>query len=479
VDKIIEEEIEDSAIHAALILSGKPLRRTCDLAVALFDAAEAETISAKVLGKSRGQKAPMEALRLVRAAGERSFKDGVANERVTFLSLRNSSEAAALRHVFFAERAATKVDGPEGAEPRDVRTIGVVGLGLMGSGIAAAALGSGYRVIGLEQTIEASERGHERIFRLLDRAATSGRVDMAALTVQKEQLVTSADDADLAGCDLIIEAVFDDLAVKAELFERLDRVVSPEAVLATNTSYLNPDEIAAATAYPERVIGLHFFSPAHVMCLVEVVRCGMSAPDALATGLAVAKRLRKLPVVTGVCEGFIGNRIFSAYRREAEFLIEDGAMPHEVDAALEDYGFPMGLFAVNDMAGLEIAWARRKRQAVTRDASERYVDIADRLCEAGRFGQKSGLGWYAYPDGKRTIDPNVTLLIEAARAAKGIVPRSFSRANILTRLMSAMVAEGQALLAEGIATRPSDIDLVMINGYGFPAHKGGPMFAAG
>ena len=479
VDEIIEEEIEDSAIHAALILSDKPLRRTCDLAVGPFDAAEAETISAKVLGKSRGQKAPMEALRLVRAAGERSFKDGVANERVTFLNLRDSSEAAALRHVFFAERAATKVDVPEGVEPRDVRTIGVVGLGLMGSGIAAAALGSGYRVIGLEQTIEASERGHERIFRLLDRAATSGRVDIAALTVQKEQLVTSADDADLAGCDLVIEAVFDDLAVKAELFQRLDRVVSPETVLATNTSYLNPNEIAAATVYPERVIGLHFFSPAHIMRLVEVVRCGMSAPDALATGLAVAKRLRKLPVVTGVCEGFIGNRIFSAYRREAEFLIEDGAMPHEVDAALEDYGFPMGLFAVNDMAGLEIAWARRKRQAVTRDASERYVDIADRLCEAGRFGQKSGLGWYAYPDGKRTIDPNVTLLIEAARGAKGIVPRSFSRADILTRLLSAMVTEGQALLAEGIATRPSDIDLVMINGYGFPAHKGGPMFAAG
>jgi 3-hydroxyacyl-CoA dehydrogenase len=479
VDEIAQGKIEDAAMHAALRLSGKPLRRTGEISVAPFDVAEAETIVTKVFGKSRGQKAPMEALRLVRAAGERSFKDGLANERLTFLSLRDSSEATALRHVFFAERAASKVDGLDSVEPRDVRTIGVVGLGLMGSGIAAAALGAGYRVIGLEQTIEASDRGRERIFGLLDRSVASGRVDVAALTVHKEQLVTSADDADLAGCDLIIEAVFDDLAVKTELFQRLDRVVRPQAVLATNTSYLNPDEIAAATAYPERVIGLHFFSPAHVMRLVEVVRCGMSAPDALATGLAVAKRLRKLPVVTGVCDGFIGNRIFSAYRREAEFLIEDGAMPHEVDAALEDYGFPMGLFAVNDMAGLEIAWARRKRQAVTRDASERYVDIADRLCEAGRFGQKSGLGWYAYSDGKRTIDPNVTLLIEAARAAKGIVPRPFTRDDILTRLMSAMVAEGQALLTEGIATRSSDIDLVMINGYGFPAHKGGPMFAAG
>ena len=209
------------------------------------------------------------------------------------------------------------------------------------------------------------------------------------------------------------------------------------------------------------------------MRLVEVVRCGRSAPDAVATGLAVAQRLRKLPIVTGVCEGFIGNRIFSAYRREAEFLIEDGALPHEIDAALEDYGFPMGLFAVNDMAGLEIAWARRKRLAASQDASERYVDIADRLCEAGRFGQKSGRGWYAYPDGKRTIDPEVTRLIEAARVAKGITPQTFSKADILARLLSAMAAEGQALLAEGIAQRASDIDLVMINGYGFPPTREG------
>jgi 3-hydroxyacyl-CoA dehydrogenase len=479
VDEIVEGTIEDAAVHAALRLSGKPLRRTGELAVAPFDVADAETITAKLLGKSRGQRAPAEALRLVRAAGERSFRDGVADERTTFLTLRDSSEAAALRHVFFAERAATKVNGLEGVRPRDVRIVGVVGLGLMGSGIAAAALGAGYRVVGLEQTIEASDRGRDRIVGLLDRAAASGRVDAAALAMQKERLVTSADDRDLAGCDLIIEAVFDDLAVKIALFQRLDRVVSPQAVLATNTSYLNPDDIAGATAHPERVIGLHFFSPAHIMRLVEVVRCSRSAPDAVATGLAVAQRLRKLPIVAGVCEGFIGNRIFSAYRREAEFLLEDGALPHEIDAALEDYGFPMGLFAVNDMAGLEIAWARRKRQAAGRDALERYVNIADRLCEAGRLGQKSGRGWYAYPDGKRTIDPDVTLLIEAARAAKGITPQTFSKAEILARLLSAMSAEGQGLLAQGVAERAGDIDLVMINGYGFPAHKGGPMFATG
>ena len=284
---------------------------------------------------------------------------------------------------------------------------------------------------------------------------------------------------DLADADLVIEAVFDDLAVKTELFKQLDGIVRPDAILATNTSYLDPDVLAAAYTRPERVLGLHFFSPANIMRLVEVVNCAKTAPDVLATGLAVAKRLGKLPVVSGVCEGFIGNRIFSAYRREAEFLLEDGALPQEIDAAMEAYGFAMGPFAVFDLAGLEIAWARRKRQAATRDPNERYVEIADRLCEAGRFGQKTGRGWYAYPDGKRTVDPEVTALIEAARAKKGIAPRAIEAEEIVSRLLDAMTVEGDRLLAEGIAQRASDIDLVMINGYGFPAYNGGPMFAAG
>jgi 3-hydroxyacyl-CoA dehydrogenase len=212
--------------------------------------------------------------------------------------------------------------------------------------------------------------------------------------------------------------------------------------------------------------------------LVEVVRCARTTPDVLATGLAFAKRLRKLPIVCGVTEGFIGNRMFSAYRREAEFLLEDGALPHEIDAAMEEYGFAMGPFAVFDLAGLEIAWARRKRQAATRDPNARYVDIPDRLCEAGRFGQKVGRGWYLYRDGKRKNDPDVTAMVEAARAAKGIRPRAISDQEIVQRLLAAMATEGTALLSEGIAARASDIDLVMINGYGFPAQKGGPMFVA-
>mgnify|MGYP000650938913 FL=1 len=276
----------------------------------------------------------------------------------------------------------------------------------------------------------------------------------------------------------MIEAVFDDFTVKTELFQKLDGIVRPDAILATNTSYLDPDQIAAATRSPERVIGLHFFSPANVMRLLEVVRCAKTAADVLATGLALGKRLGKLAVVSGVTEGFIGNSIFSAYRREAEFLVEDGASPQEIDAAMEEFGMAMGPFAVFDMAGLEIAWARRKRQAATRDPSERYVDIADRLCEAGRFGQKTGRGWYRYDGGKREVDPDVEALIEQSRAAKGITPRTISRNEIIAWLLQAMVNEGKRLLDDGVAARASDIDLVMINGYGFPAHKGGPMYQA-
>lgn len=478
LDEIAETDLVGVAINAAHKLMGTPLRMTGELAIASADPAEIEKVSSKLLAKARGQKAPAEAVRLI-ASSHRPLGEGLADERATFLTLRDSREAAALRHVFFAEREASKVAGLEGVEARPVGTIGICGLGLMGSGIAVAALGAGYTVIGLDQTPEAAEKGRERITGLLERNLASGRLDRNGFDAQTARFSITATDADLSSCDLVLEAVFDDLDVKIDLFRRLDKAIRPDAILATNTSYLNPDEIAAATAYPERVLGLHFFSPAHVMRLLEVVRCRETVPDVLATGLNVAKRLKKLPVVTGVTEGFIGNRIFSAYRREAEFLLEDGALPHEIDAALEDYGFPMGLFAVYDMAGLEIAWARRKRQAATRDPSERYVEIADRLCEAGRLGQKSGRGWYAYPDGKRTVDPEVTAIIEAERTKKGIVARNFSQAEIQKRLLDAMAAEGGALLAEGIAARASDIDLVMINGYGFPAHKGGPMFAKG
>jgi 3-hydroxyacyl-CoA dehydrogenase len=478
VDRIESGDLRAAAVAEARSLAGTSLRRSGAIEVPPAPAEAIDAASNKALARARGQNAPREAVRLVRLSGEHSFEEALAEERRTFLALRDSDQAVALRHVFFAERAAAKVPGLENVKPRKVGTIGVVGLGLMGSGIATCALDAGYTVIGVEQTEDAAAKGRARIEGLLDRALQSGRIDAAGKADRLSQLTTSGTLQALGAADLVVEAVFDDAAVKTELFVRLDGIVRPDAILATNTSYLDPDAIAAATKRPERVLGLHFFSPANVMRLLEVVRCTRTAPDVLVTGLAVAKKLRKLPIVCGVTEGFIGNRIFSAYRREAEFLLEDGALPQQIDAAMEAYGFAMGPFAVFDLAGLEIAWARRKRLAATRDPKARYVDIADHLCEAGRFGQKAGRGWYRYPEGKRAVDPEVTALIEQRRAAKELAARPVSDDEIQQRLLAAMAAEGSALLAEGIAARASDIDLVMINGYGFPAHKGGPMFAA-
>jgi 3-hydroxyacyl-CoA dehydrogenase len=475
----IADDLAEAALDAARRLVGQPLRRTGTLSVPRSQPDADAATARKVLSRSRGQIAPAEAVRLVQAASSVGLKDGLADERATFLRLRDSREAAALRHVFFAERQASKVDRLDGVTPRKVETVGIVGTGLMGAGIAVSALNSGYRVIGVEQTDEAAAKGYDRIAGLLDKSVQSGRLTDNARKEALSRLEAASDAGRLAEADLVIEAVFDELTAKTELFRKLDRIVRPDAILATNTSYLNPNEIATATAQPERIVGLHFFSPANVMRLTEVVDCAATAPDVLASAIAFVRKLGKLPVVCGVTEGFIGNRIYSAYRREAEFMVADGAAPEEVDAALETWGFPMGIFAVNDMAGLEIAWARRKRQAATRDPGARYVEIADRLCEAGRFGRKTGRGWYDYSAGERRSDPQVTALIEAVRAAKGIVPRRFSAEEIVTRLLAAMADEGKALLAEGIAARASDIDLVMINGYGFPAHKGGPMFHSG
>jgi 3-hydroxyacyl-CoA dehydrogenase len=478
VDRIESGDLRAAAIAEARALVGTDLRRVGTSAVPVATTEAIDAAASKALARARGQNAPREAVRLVRLSADTPLAEALSEERRTFLALRDSDQAAALRHVFFAERAAAKVPGLENIKPRKIETVGVIGLGLMGSGIATCALDAGYTVIGVEQTEDAAAKGRSRIEGLLDRALQSGRIDAGAKADRLQRLTTSGALQSLAAADLVIEAVFDDLVVKTELFVKLDHIVRPDAILATNTSYLDPDSIAAATALPERVLGLHFFSPASVMRLLEVVRCARTAPDVLATGLALAKRLRKLPIVCGVTEGFIGNRIFSAYRREAEFLLEDGALPQQIDGAMEAYGFPMGPFAVFDLAGLEIAWARRKRQAATRNPKARYVDIADHLCEAGRLGMKAGRGWYRYHDGKRAVDPEVIALIEQRRAAKGLAARSISDDEIRQRLLGAMAAEGAALLSEGIAARASDIDLVMINGYGFPAHKGGPMFAA-
>ncbi len=479
IDVIAEGDLVSAAMALANSLAGCEPRRTGSLAVPAFDEGEAQKQFSAVEKKARGQQSPAAAARLVLQAAQMPLDEGLAAERACFLELVQSDQSKALRHVFAAERVAAKVPGLEEVKPRAVQTVGVVGAGLMGAGIAVAFLQASFTVRVVERDEASMEAGRVRIEGLFARLVKSGRISEADRAEQLDRLSTFADRTALAPCDLVIEAVFDDLAVKTELFAELSTIVRPDAILATNTSYLDPDEIAAVVTNPERFLGLHFFSPANIMRLVEVVRTAQVAPDVLATGLAVVKRLGKLGVVSGVCEGFIGNRLFTAYRRECDFMLEDGALPHEIDAALENYGFAMGPYAVNDLAGLDISWARRKRNAATRDPSERYVTIADHLCEAGRFGQKSGKGYYAYPDGRRMVDPEVTAMIEQASREAGVDRRPFEAADIVARVLDGIVSEGRKILDEGIARRASDIDLVLINGYGYPAWRGGPMVQAG
>ena len=312
-----------------------------------------------------------------------------------------------MRHLFLAEREAAKVPGLQNATPRAINRVAVIGAGTMGSGIAVALADAGIAVDLLEQNADAAKAGAERVKGLYDRQVKSGRLTAAAADERRGRVRATDDWAGVAGADLVIEAAFEDMGVKKDIFGRLDQLARPGTVLATNTSYLDVNAIADITGRPQDVLGLHFFSPANVMRLLEVVRADKTAPDVLATGLALGRRIGKLPIVARVCDGFIGNRIFAMYRRHAEYLLEDGASPQEIDAALEAYGFAMGPFAVSDMSGLDIAWAMRKRRAATRDPNERYVSIPDRLCEAGRLGRKTGRGWYNYESGKAQPDPEV------------------------------------------------------------------------
>lgn len=476
LDDVVEGDLLAEAIARA---PSVPKRRLSALPVPAGDVGAEEAAAAKALKGAKGVPAIAEAIRVIRAARAGDFAAGLATERAAFLALRESPEAKSLRHLFLAEREAVKVPGLEGAKARPLSSLAVIGAGTMGAGIAAALLDAGYPVILVERDAEAADAGVARIDALYARQVKSSRITEAQKAERLARLAPASDFAALADADLIVEAAFEDLGVKTDIFRRLDQVAKPGAVLATNTSYLDLDAIAAATARPEDVVGLHFFAPANVMRLLEVVRAGQTAPDVLATALALARKMGKQPVVAGNCDGFIGNRIYALYRRHAEYLVEDGAAPEEVDAALEAFGFAMGIFAVSDMSGLDIAYAMRKRRAATRDPRERYVAIADALVEAGRLGRKTGAGWYAYDAaGNRTSDPFVRQAIEQARAAKGIVPRSFTPEDIQLRLLAVMANEGAKELAEGIALRSSDIDLAFVNGYGFPRLKGGPMFAA-
>jgi 3-hydroxyacyl-CoA dehydrogenase len=466
-----------------LLAARVPVRRTRDAhaladtaaAQAAIDAARAETAK-----KARGLFSPLKIVDAVQAALDLPFDEGMATERALFMACLDSPQRAGLVHAFFAEREVVKAPETKIAQPRAVASIGIVGGGTMGAGITVAALDAGLPVTMIERDDAALARGRAFVEKVYDGLVAKGRLSAEGKAAVMQRYTGSTSYDALAQADLVIEAVFEDMAVKQAVFAELDRVCKPGAVLATNTSYLDIDQIAAATQRPADVVGLHFFSPANIMKLLEIVVPARVAPDVVATAFALAKRMKKTPVRAGVCDGFIGNRILAVYRTAADHLVEDGASPYQVDAAVRAFGYPMGPYQMSDLAGGDIGWATRKRRAPTRDPRARYVQIADRLCERGWFGQKTGRGYYVYADGARTgtPDPEVLAIVDAERARAGVTPRSFTDDDIMRRYMAAMINEGANVVHEGIALRPLDVDVTFVHGYGFPRYRGGPMHYA-
>ncbi|MEJ5152257.1 3-hydroxyacyl-CoA dehydrogenase NAD-binding domain-containing protein [Comamonas sp. MYb396] len=464
----------------ALLAQNAPVRRTRE-ASALADkaASQAELDAAKAESakKSRGLFSPGKIIECVQGALDLPFEQGMQNERKLFVQCLESPQRAGLIHAFFAERETAKIPEAKAAAPRALNSIGVVGGGTMGAGITVAALDAGLPVVMVERDEESIARGRANVEKVYDGLIAKGRMTAEKKAAIMARYSGSTDYAALAQVDLVIEAVFEEMGVKKAVFAELDKVCKSGAVIATNTSYLDIDAIAASISRPQDVIGLHFFSPANIMKLLEIVVPAKVSADVVATAFELARRMKKVPVRAGVCDGFIGNRILAVYREAANYLLEDGASPYQIDEAVREFGYPMGPFQVADLAGGDIGWATRKRKAATRNPQARYVQIADRIAEKGWFGQKTQRGYYLYPQGARVgeQDPEVLAIVDAERQRAGVTPRSFSNAEIMRRYMAAMVNEGANVVREGIALRPLDVDVTFLYGYGFPRFRGGPM----
>ena len=483
-----------AAADAGLVdaLDDDPVTAACvaDLAAALVRppvstmpppaaAPEAVVAARKTTAKKmRGQRAPAEAIALVELTATTDFEAGLAQERACFLELRTSTECAALRHVFFAERAARPPASVRAADPQPLDRTVVVGGGTMGAGIAYALMQAGSAVTLVERDDEAATAARGRVSGLLDAAVSRGLTSADKAAAQLASMRFQAGYDGLQDAGLAIEAAFEDMAVKKAVLNALDSAM-PDAVLATNTSYLDIDDMAGWLADPSRLVGLHFFSPAHIMKLLEIVRGKVSSDAALATGFALAKRLGKLPVMVGVCDGFVGNRMLQRVREAAEHLLLDGAEFTQIDRVMTNFGYAMGLYMTQDLSGLDIAWANRKRQADTRDPDRRYSRVQDDMCAAGRFGRKSGAGWYIYEDGAKPVpNPAVAALVEAEADRHGIIRQPMDDDAVLNTLLLALINEAAGLLGEEIAGRAADVDLVLVHGYGFPRFRGGPLFHA-
>ena len=478
-DRVIEGDLMEGALaFAAEIAAVRPLPMVRDIKCkhpdgdAYFGFAR-NTVKAM----SRNFPAPARCVDCVEQATKAKFEDGLKYEREAFAALMVTPESKALRHAFFAERAASKIpDVPESTPVRDIRKVAVIGAGTMGGGIAMNFLNAGTPVVMLEMKQEALDKGLAIIRKNYESQVKKGKLKEDKYAERMALLSTTLSYAELGDADLVIEAVFEEIGVKQKVFEQLDAVMKPGAILASNTSTLDLDKIASFTKRPQDVIGMHFFSPANVMRLLEVVRGAKTAPDVLMTVMKLGKKIKKTCVVSGVCDGFIGNRMIEQYSRQAGYLLDEGCTPQQVDKAVEKFGFAMGPFRMCDLAGNDIGWAIRKRRYVEKP-DVRYSKTADLLCELGRFGQKTGAGWYDYVPGKRDAIPSelVNDMLGKHRAELGIAPRKIGDDEIVHRLVYSLVNEGARIVEEGIALRASDIDMVYLTGYGFPLWRGGPM----
>jgi 3-hydroxyacyl-CoA dehydrogenase len=478
VDRVVAGAPRDVALAAAQeVLDGTLATRRTDLIEAEYDRAVLDATLAGVRQKTPHLFSPIKCVEAV-AACNLPITEGLKVERQAFLDCMETPQRAGLIHAFFGERAVSNIAEAKGPT-RDIAKIGVIGGGTMGSGIATSCLIAGVPVRLIEVAADGLERGVATITKNLDGAVSRGKLSSDKRDAAMAMLEPSLQMESLSDVDLVIEAVFEQMDVKKEIFGKLDAICKPGAILASNTSYLDVDEIAASTSRPGDVLGLHFFSPAHVMRLLEIVQGKQTSPDVLATGFALAKRLKKVGVLAQVCDGFIGNRILAHYGLCAAYLMLDGASPQQVDRALEDFGFAMGPHKVGDLAGLDIGWMTRKRKAETRDPAQRYAgDIADRICENGWFGRKTGQGYYLYDSGAPVPNPEVAEIIDAVRADKGITPQDFTDDDIVDRYMTAMIVEAARVVEDGTAKRPVDVDMVFLFGYGFPRFRGGPLHYA-
>ncbi len=473
-----ESLAEEALAFARSVADTKPLPRVRDLKCKHPQGDAYFAFVRNMVGAvSKNYPAPLKCIDAVEAATKKKFDDGMAVERDIFINLMWTAESKALRHLFLAERAASKIpDVPADTAQRAIKSVAVIGAGTMGGGIAMNFLNAGIPVKMLEMKQEALDKGTGIMRSNYEAQVKKGKLKQAKLDERMGLLSTTLSYDDLGDADLVIEAVFEEIGVKEKVFKELDRVMKPGAILASNTSTLDVNAIASFTKRPQDVVGLHFFSPANVMKLLEVVRGEKTAKDVMATVMTVAKKIKKTAVVSGVCDGFIGNRMVEQYGRQGGFLLDEGCTPEQVDKAMEKFGMAMGPFRMGDLAGNDIGWAIRKRRATER-ADMKYSKTADLLCEKGRFGQKTGAGWYDYVPGKRDAIPNaeVVKMIEDHRKSLGITPRKISDEEIVQRLVFALVNEAAHILEEGIANKASDIDIVYIFGYGFPPYRGGPM----